>query len=165
MSSERRAFSVAIYARRGGVGGQVLVIKHRRLATWLPVGGELEAGETPLDMREFEKKTLTEIGMPPQMIMRHRIPGFGHIFSGDGYAAGYYSYIWAEVLVHDAWAAFTEAGSPYDKATSKRFRDTIMSVGNSVDPADAFRAFRGRDPKTDALLRVKGFPVPSGANN
>ncbi len=123
------------------------------------------AGETPLDMREFEKKTLAEIGMPPQMVMRHRIPGFGHIFSGDGYASGYYSYIWAEVLVHDAWSAFTEAGGPYDKATCKRFHDTIMSVGNSVDPADAFRAFRGRDPKTDALLRVNGFPVPGAASN
>ncbi len=119
------------------------------------------AGEAPLDMKEFEKKTLAEIGMPPQMVMRHRIPGFGHIFSGDGYSAGYYSYIWAEVLVDDAFEAFTEAGSAYDKATAKRYHDTVMSVGNSVDPAQAFRNFRGRDPNPDALLRAKGFPVSS----
>jgi peptidyl-dipeptidase Dcp len=119
------------------------------------------AGEVKLDMKDFEKKTLAEIGMPPQMVMRHRIPAFGHIFSGDGYAAGYYSYIWAEVLEHDVFEAFTEAGDAYDKATAKRLRETIMSVGNTVDPAEAFRKFRGRDPKADGLLRAKGFPVPA----
>jgi peptidyl-dipeptidase Dcp len=98
--------------------------------------------------------------MPKQLVMRHRIPAFGHIFSGDGYAAGYYSYIWAEVLEADVYEAFLEAGNPYDKATAKRLRETIMSVGNTVDPADAFRKFRGRDPKPDALLRKKGFAVP-----
>ncbi len=119
------------------------------------------AGETPIDTKAFEKKTLAEIGMPPEMVMRHRIPAFGHIFSGDGYAAGYYSYIWAEVLDHDAFEAFTEASGPYDKKVARRFRDTIMSVGNTVDPAEAFRNFRGRDPRPDALLRHKGFPVPA----
>lgn len=119
------------------------------------------AGEVKLDMKDFEKKTLAEIGMPPQLVMRHRIPAFGHIFSGDGYAAGYYSYIWAEVLEHDVFEAFTEAGDAYDKATAKRLRETIMSVGNTVDPAEAFRKFRGRDPKADGLLRAKGFPVPA----
>jgi peptidyl-dipeptidase Dcp len=118
------------------------------------------AGETRLDMKAFEKQALAEIEMPKQLVMRHRIPAFGHIFSGDGYAAGYYSYIWAEVLEADVYEAFLEAGNPYDKATAKRLRETIMSVGNTVDPADAFRKFRGRDPKPDALLRKKGFAVP-----
>ncbi len=117
------------------------------------------AGEQKLDMKAFEKATLAEIGMPPQMVMRHRIPAFGHIFSSDGYAAGYYSYIWAEVLAADVFAAFTEAGDPYHPATAKRLRETLLSVGDTVDPAEAFRHFRGRDPKPDALLRGKGFPV------
>jgi peptidyl-dipeptidase Dcp len=117
------------------------------------------AGDTKIDPKAFEKTTLAEIGMPNQMIMRHRIPHFGHIFSGEGYAAGYYSYIWAEVLDHDAFEAFKEAGSPYDAATAKKLKDTIMSVGNTIDPAVAYRNFRGRDPKPDALLRSKGFPV------
>ncbi len=119
------------------------------------------AGAAPIDTRAFEKQTLAEIGMPPELVMRHRIPAFGHIFSGDGYAAGYYSYIWSEVLDHDAFEAFTEAGGPYDKKVARRLRDTVMSVGNTVDPAEAFRNFRGRDPRPDALLRHKGFPVPA----
>ncbi len=121
------------------------------------------AGETPIDTKAFEKKILAEIGMPPELVMRHRIPAFGHIFSGDGYAAGYYSYIWSEVLDHDAFEAFVEASGPYDKKVAKKLRDTVMSVGNTVDPAQAFRNFRGRDPKPDALLRHKGFPVPAAA--
>ncbi len=119
------------------------------------------AGETPIDTKAFEKAILAEIGMPPELVMRHRIPAFGHIFAGDGYAAGYYSYIWAEVLDHDAFEAFTEATGPYDKKVAKKLRDTVMSVGNTVDPAEAYRNFRGRDPKPDALLRHKGFPVPA----
>jgi peptidyl-dipeptidase Dcp len=117
------------------------------------------AGDTPIDPKTFEKTTLAEIGMPPQMVMRHRIPAFGHVFSGEGYAAGYYGYIWAEVLEHDAFEAFKEAGGPYDKDVAKRLESAVMSVGNTVDPAEAFRNFRGRDPKPDALLRSKGFPV------
>jgi peptidyl-dipeptidase Dcp len=119
------------------------------------------AGATPIDPKKFEKETLAEMGMPPQMVMRHRIPAFGHVFSGDGYAAGYYSYIWAEVLEQDAYSAFIEAKNPYDKATAKRLRETVMSIGNTIDPAVAFRNFRGRDPKPDALLISKGFPVPA----
>ncbi len=117
----------------------------------------LSAGDKPLDMKAFEKQTLAEIGMPRELVMRHRIPAFGHIFSGDGYAAGYYSYIWAEVLDFDAFEAFKEAGSPWDAATAKRLRDTVLSVGNTVDPMVAFKTFRGREPKPDALFRAKGF--------
>ena len=118
------------------------------------------AGDAKIDPREFEKTTLAEIGMPHEIVMRHRLPQFGHIFSGEGYAAGYYSYLWAEVLDHDAFEAFEETGNPYDPATAKRFHDDIMSVGNTVDPAIAFHNFRGREPSVDALLRDHGFPVP-----
>ena len=121
------------------------------------------AGATPIDPKAFETATLADLGMPAEIAMRHRIPQFGHVFAGDGYSAGYYGYLWAAVLDYDAFAAFTEAGSAYDPATAKRFHDTITSVGNTVDPAVAFRNFRGRDPKVDAYLRAKGFPVPGEA--
>jgi peptidyl-dipeptidase Dcp len=97
--------------------------------------------------------------MPPQIVMRHRIPQFGHIFSGDGYSAGYYSYLWSEVLDHDAYQAFMEAGGPYDKAVAKRLHDCILQVGNTVDPAQAYRNFRGRDASIVPLLKFRGFPV------
>jgi peptidyl-dipeptidase Dcp len=118
------------------------------------------AGDQPIDAKKFEETTLAEIGMPHEIVMRHRLPQFGHIFAGEAYAAGYYSYLWAEVLDQDAFEAFTETGNQYDPATAKRFHDDIMSVGNTVDPAVAFHNFRGRDPSVDALLRDHGFPVP-----
>jgi peptidyl-dipeptidase Dcp len=121
------------------------------------------AGETPIDTRAFETSCLAEIGMPKEIVMRHRIPQFGHIFSGDGYAAGYYSYLWSEVLDHDAYQAFMEEGGPYNPKTAKRYHDTIVSVGNTVDPADAWRAFRGRDPDPMAYFAFKGFPPPVAA--
>jgi peptidyl-dipeptidase Dcp len=93
------------------------------------------------------------------MVMRHRIPQFGHIFSDEGYAAGYYSYIWADVISADAFQAFTEAGGPYDKTVAKRFKETILSVGGTVDEGEAYRNFRGRDPKIDALMKERGFPM------
>jgi peptidyl-dipeptidase Dcp len=120
------------------------------------------AGASVGDMATFEKTTLAELGMPAQIVMRHRIPHFSHVFSGEGYAAGYYSYLWSEVLDHDAFEAFTEAGGPYDPAVAKRLHDHIMSVGNTIDPAEAYRQFRGRDPNVNALLRARGFPVPKG---
>ena len=120
-------------------------------------------GEKPLDMKACEKQYLDEIGMPKEIVMRHRIPQFGHVFSGDGYSAGYYSYLWSEVLDHDAFEAFVEEGGPYNPKTAKRYHDTILQVGNTVDPADAFRAFRGRDPDPKAYFRYKGFPVSQTA--
>jgi peptidyl-dipeptidase Dcp len=117
------------------------------------------AGDADIDPRAFEKDELAKLGMPAELPMRHRTPQFGHIFAGDGYSAGYYSYLWSEVLDHDAFEAFVEAGGPYDKATAKRLHDKIMSVGNTVDPADQYRAFRGRDPDVKAYLRDKGFPT------
>jgi peptidyl-dipeptidase Dcp len=115
------------------------------------------AGEQPIDVSEFERDTLAALGMPGEMVMRHRTPQFAHIFSSDAYSAGYYSYLWAEVLDHDAFEAFTEAGGPYDPAVAKRLHDDVMSVGNAVDPGQAYRNFRGADPKIDGLLRARGF--------
>ncbi|HEX3603079.1 MAG TPA: M3 family metallopeptidase [Steroidobacteraceae bacterium] len=117
-------------------------------------------GDAPIDVAEFERSTLAALGMPGEMVMRHRTPQFAHIFSSDAYSAGYYGYLWAEVLDHDAFEAFIEAGGPYDAAVAKRLHDDIMSVGNGVDPGEAYRNFRGSDPKIDGLLRARGFAPP-----
>ncbi len=94
--------------------------------------------------------------------MRHRTPQFSHIFAGDGYSAGYYSYLWSDTLTADAFEAFAEAkGGPYDKEVAKRLWQNVFSVGNTVDPAEGYRAFRGKDAGTDALMRKRGFPEPS----
>ncbi|WP_394763479.1 M3 family metallopeptidase [Phenylobacterium sp.] len=121
------------------------------------------AGGADIDPDRFEANLFTELKMPKAVVMRHRPTMFGHIFSGDGYAAGYYSYLQSEVLDHDAFEAFLEHGGPYDKAMAKRYHDDIVSVGNTVDPAVAYRKFRGRDAKIDAYLRNKGFPAPAAA--
>ncbi len=122
------------------------------------------AGSTPIEPRAFEAATLKDIGMPREIVMRHRMPQFGHIFAGEGYAAGYYDYIWADTLTADAAEAFSEApGGFYDKAVAKRLHDSIMSVGNTIDAAEAFRRFRGRDVTIDALMRDRGFPAPAKA--
>ncbi len=105
----------------------------------------------------FEAKALSRIGMPDEIAMRHRPPHFAHIFSGGGYAAAYYSYMWSEVLDADAFAAFEETGDIFDPATAKRLRDSIYAAGGAQEPADAYKAFRGRLPSADALLRKRGF--------
>jgi len=116
---------------------------------------------TGIDPDAFERQALVELGMPTEIPMRHRTPQFGHIFSDEDYAAGYYSYIWAEVLTADAAEAFAEApGGYYDQQLAGRLFDNLFAVQNSVDPADAYRAFRGRDATIDALMRDRGFPVP-----
>ena len=124
------------------------------------------AGSQKIDPDAFEKKTLSELGMPDEIVMRHRTPQFGHVFSSDGYSAGYYSYLWSDVLNADAFEAFTEAGGPYDKKVAERLRKNIFTVGNTIDPANAYRGFRGRDPKVEALMRKRGFPtgVKTGAS-
>jgi peptidyl-dipeptidase Dcp len=119
------------------------------------------AGDQKIDPDKFERETLASLNMPSEIVMRHRTPQFNHVFSGDGYSAGYYSYLWADTLTADAWEAFTEAGGPWDKAVAKRLKDDVLSVGNTIDPADAYRAFRGRDPDIAALMRNRGFPVPA----
>lgn len=112
-----------------------------------------------IDPDAFEKQAMKDLGTPDEIVMRHRTPQFAHIFAGEGYSAGYYSYLWADVLTADATEAFVEAGSMYDAEVAKKFHDHILSVGNTVDPAEAFRTFRGRDPNVDALLRKRGFPT------
>jgi peptidyl-dipeptidase Dcp len=115
------------------------------------------AGAAPLDPARFERDTLRSLGMPDEIVMRHRTPQFGHIFSGEGYSAGYYSYLWADTLTADAWEAFTEAGGPWDEAVAKRLHEHVFSAGNTTDPAEGYRAFRGRDARIGALMRKRGF--------
>jgi len=109
------------------------------------------------DVGAFEKAELAKIGMPAEIALRHRPTQFGHIFSGDHYASGYYSYMWSEVMDADAFGAFEEAGNIFDPATAKRLHDDIYSSGGSVDPEAAYVAFRGREPEPDALLRRRGL--------
>jgi peptidyl-dipeptidase Dcp len=115
------------------------------------------------DLDGFERETLATLGMPRQLVMRHRLPHFGHLFSGDSYSAGYYSYLWADTLSADAFEAFVEAEGPYDKNVAKRLYEHVFSAGNTLDPAESYRAFRGRDPKIDALMRKRGFEAERAA--
>jgi peptidyl-dipeptidase Dcp len=119
-----------------------------------------QASPGELNSTDFETKALARIGMPDEIVMRHRPPHFAHIFSGGGYAAAYYSYMWSEVLDADAFAAFEETGDIFDPATAKRLREAIYAAGGSRDPAEAYKAFRGRLPSPDALLRKRGFAEP-----
>jgi peptidyl-dipeptidase Dcp len=123
------------------------------------------ASEESLDARAFEAQSLARIGMPDEIVMRHRLPHFAHIFAGGGYAAGYYSYMWSEVLDADAFAAFEETGDIFDPATAKRLRDCIYAAGGRQEPAEAYKAFRGRLPSADALLRKRGFAASGTAAN
>lgn len=120
---------------------------------------KLHLTTTTIDPHKFEKETLDALRMPSEIVMRHRIPQFGHIFSSDGYAAGYYSYLWADVINADAWEAFTDGKGPYDKAVAKRLYDTVFSIGNTIDQEKAYENFRGRAPKSDALMRARNFPI------
>ncbi|MBI5264821.1 MAG: M3 family metallopeptidase [Bradyrhizobium sp.] len=115
------------------------------------------------DVRAFEKAELEKIGMPEEIALRHRPTQFGHIFSGDHYAAGYYSYMWSEVMDADAFGAFEEAGNIFDPAVARRLHDDIYSSGGSLDPEAAYIAFRGRPPEPDALLRRRGLLDPAKA--
>jgi peptidyl-dipeptidase Dcp len=117
-----------------------------------------------VDPSAFERERLAKIGMPDAIVMRHRPPHFGHVFAGDGYSSAYYSYLWSEVLDADGFGAFEEAGDIFDAATAKRLRDYVYSAGYLRDPAEAYRAFRGRMPLADALLKKRGLiEVPTQA--
>ena len=118
------------------------------------------ADPTDLDVDAFEKETLAELKLPKEVVMRHRTPQFGHVFSGEGYATAYYGYMWADVLTADAAEAFKESpGGFYDKEMSDKLVEYLFAPRNSIDPADAYRKFRGRDAKMEALMRDRGFPV------
>lgn len=124
-----------------------------------PAGAEI-------DSDAVEHETLERIGMPHEISLRHASPHFTHIFAGDGYASGYYSYLWSEVLDADGFRAFEEAGDPFDPATAERLYTYIYSGGGSRDFAEAYRQFRGRDPDIGGLLAQRGFsalePVEDG---
>ena len=113
-----------------------------------------EAGD--IDVAAFERESLQKIGMPEAIVMRHRPTHFAHVFSG-GYAAGYYSYLWSEVLDADGFAAFKEAGDIFDPATAKRLKDFVYSAGYLREPAEAYQGFRGRMPEPEPLLRKRGL--------
>jgi peptidyl-dipeptidase Dcp len=117
----------------------------------------------PTDMDAFERETLTSLGMPREIAMRHRLPQFGHLFSSDAYSAGYYSYLWSEVMDADTWEYFTASGNVFDPTIAAGMRNIILAEGNSTDRAEAYRRFRGRDPDVNALLRVRGFPTTDGS--
>jgi peptidyl-dipeptidase Dcp len=114
-------------------------------------------GYASLDAAEFEARECERMGLPPVVGLRHRLPHFQHLFSGESYAAGYYVYLWAEVLEADAFSAFEERGDLFDPELAARLRRCIYSAGNSQEPAEAFRAFRGRDPDIQALLKQRGL--------
>lgn len=118
-----------------------------------------------IDPNTFEREQLEQLDMPEEIVMRHRSPHFGHVFSSEGYAAAYYGYMWAEVLTADAAEAFMEApGGFYDEEVGERLVKYLFSVRNAMDPAEAYRKFRGRDAKVDALMRDRGFPLPENKN-
>lgn len=119
------------------------------------------ADPTNIDVDAFEKETLTELNMPEELVMRHRTPHFGHVFSGEGYATAYYGYMWADVLTADAAEAFSDSPDGfYDKELSAKMVKYLFAPRNSMDPAEAYKLFRGRDAEIDALMRDRGFPVP-----
>jgi peptidyl-dipeptidase Dcp len=120
------------------------------------------AGDRKIDPDAFERETLEQLGMPDELVMRHRTPQFSHVFSSDAYSAGYYSYLWSDVLTADAFGAFVEGSGPYDGKVAERLRKNVFSVGNTIDPAEGYRAFRGRDPRIEALMKKRGFPVGNG---
>ena len=165
----------ALHYKTGKPIPQELVDKIKRASTFNQGFGTVEylasalmdmklhlAGDKKIDADTFEKETLAALGMPKEIVMRHRTPQFLHVFASDGYSAGYYSYLWADVLTADAFEAFVEAKGPYDPEVAKRLRDNIFSVGNTIDPAEGYRQFRGRDAEVDALMRKRGFAAKKG---
>jgi peptidyl-dipeptidase Dcp len=162
----------ALHYETGKPIPQELVAKIKNAATFNQGFGTVEylssalidmklhlAGSTKIDADKFERETLAALGMPSEIVMRHRTPQFGHVFSSDGYSAGYYSYLWSDVLTADAYGAFMEGKGPYDRTVANRMIRNIFAVGNTIDPAEAYRRFRGRDPKIEALMKKRGFPV------
>ena len=116
------------------------------------------ADPTNIDIEVFERETLEDLNMPKELPMRHRTPHFGHVFSGEGYATAYYGYMWADVLTSDASEAFAQApGGFYDEEMSAKLVEYLFAPRNSIDPAEAYRLFRGRDAKIEALMNDRGF--------
>ena len=162
-----------VHYKTGAVIPQELVAKIKKAAKFNQGFGTTEylasalmdmklhlADPENIDIDAFERQTLADLKMPSELPMRHRTPHFGHVFSGEGYATAYYGYMWADVLTADAAEAFQEApGGFYDIEVSKRLVKYLFEPRNSIDPAEAYRLFRGRDAKKEALMRDRGFPV------
>lgn len=162
----------ALHYKTGQPMPQELIDKVERAATFNQGFGTVEylasalvdmelhlSQQSDIDPDKFERETLDRLGMPSSVVMRHRIPQFAHIFSGDYYSAAYYSYLWAEVLDQDAWNAFKEKGNPYNQEVARAYVEHILSAGNTQDPAQAYRSFRGHDPSIRPLLESRGFPT------
>src|SRR5215217_3016169 len=162
----------ALHHQTGKPIPQALVARIEKAATFNQGFGTVEylssalvdmklhlAGDVSIDADAFERDTLKALGMPKEIVMRHRTPQFGHVFASDGYSAGYYSYLWSDTLTADAFEGFTEGKGAYDKAVAEKLRKSVFSVGNTVDPAEGYRSFRGRDAGINALMRKRGFPV------
>ena len=113
----------------------------------------------PTDIDAFERESLARYGMPDEIVMRHRLPQFNHLFTSDAYSAGYYSYLWSEVMDADTWAYFEQSGDVFNPEIASKYKAIILAEGNTTDRGEAYRRFRGRDPDVAALLRVRGFPV------
>ena len=162
-----------VHYKTGAVIPQELVAKIKKAATFNQGFGTTEylasalmdmklhlADPENIDIDAFERQTLADLKMPTELPMRHRTPHFGHVFSGEGYATAYYGYMWADVLTADAAEAFQEApGGFYDKEVAQRLVKYLFEPRNSMDPAEAYRLFRGRDAQKEALMRDRGFPV------
>lgn len=118
---------------------------------------EFHAGPPPADPMQRQAEILGDLGLPHAIGMRHATPHFAHVFAGDGYSSGYYSYMWSEVMDADAFAAFEEAGDPFDPALAQRLEQTVLSSGGSVDAAALYQQFRGRMPGVEALLKGRGL--------
>ena len=162
-----------VHYKTGAVIPQELVAKIKKAAKFNQGFGTTEylasalmdmklhlADPENIDIDAFERQTLDDLKMPSELPMRHRTPHFGHVFSGEGYATAYYGYMWADVLTADAAEAFQEApGGFYDIEVAKRLVKYLFEPRNSIDPAEAYRLFRGRDAEKEALMRDRGFPV------
>ena len=162
-----------VHYKTGATIPQELVAKIKKAATFNQGFGTTEylasalmdmklhlADPENIDIDTFERQTLAELKMPSELPMRHRTPHFGHVFSGEGYATAYYGYMWADVLTADAAEAFQEApGGFYDKELANRLVKYLFEPRNSIDPEEAYRMFRGRDAKIEALMRDRGFPL------
>ncbi|MFD1015838.1 M3 family metallopeptidase [Winogradskyella rapida] len=177
LSTDKVINNYLVHYKTGEPIPQALVEKIKKAATFNQGFGTTEylasalidmklhlADPTNIDIDKFERETLDELGMPKELPMRHRTPHFGHVFSGEGYATAYYGYMWADVLTSDASEAFREAeGGFYDKEVAEKLVKYLFAPRNAMDPAEAYRKFRGRDAKIEALMRDRGFPVPESA--
>jgi peptidyl-dipeptidase Dcp len=119
--------------------------------------------EPPADLCAFEAQLMQQMGLPHGVGLNHRLVHFQHLFASSGYAAGYYVYLWAEVLDADGYGAFKEAGSPFDPAVAARLKQHIYSAGNSVEPGATYVAFRGRPATVQPLLKKRGLLQPEPA--